>query len=95
MSDPRNGVSGPGPEGIHPTLRTGPLTTGPEGPPEDQARTKDHSWQERLQALVDEAVRKRQAKADQREQFARSRAHGLQQRHAAKLARNRRPPDKP
>jgi hypothetical protein len=88
MSDPRERVSGPGPEGIHPALRTGPLTTGPEGLPQDQPRTKDHEWEERLRAAIAETLALRARKAAMRAEFAERRRYGLGQRHAQKLARN-------
>ncbi|MEH1013059.1 hypothetical protein V6U90_08100 [Micromonospora sp. CPCC 206060] len=44
-------------------------------------------WEERLQAAVAESVRRRKARRDARAQFDAARAHGLQRRHAGKLAR--------
>ena len=98
MSSPEIRVSGPGPEGIHPTLRTGPLATGPQGPPEDQGRTKDHylytdeEWRRRLEAAIAETLRKRAAKRDERADHLERRRHGKAKLHAIKLARLRRPP---
>jgi hypothetical protein len=52
----------------------------------------EQEWLERLQRITDEAARKRMAKLMMREERKRARAYGLPIRHAAKLARNRRPP---
>lgn len=52
-------------------------------------------WQRRLESAVAEHVRKRTAKSKRRAELAERRAYGLMMRHAAKLSRNRRPPDKP
>lgn len=49
-------------------------------------------WQERLRDAVAETLRRRAAKAALRAERATARAYGLRARHAAKLARNRRPP---
>lgn len=47
----------------------------------------DGEFQERLRAATEASLARRQARSDQRRQFAERRAHGLQQRHQAKLAR--------
>lgn len=49
----------------------------------------DQEWQERLRRAVEETLRRRAAKVRQRQGHAQARAYGLQQRHAAKLARMR------
>lgn len=52
-------------------------------------------WDARLRAAVEETLRKREARRNERETFARRRNHGLKARHAAKLARNSPPAGRP
>lgn len=44
-------------------------------------------WEGRLRSAVEETVRKREAKREERRQFAEARQIGLQRRHAAKESR--------
>jgi uncharacterized protein YpuA (DUF1002 family) len=48
-------------------------------------------WQKRLESQMAAYVLKRTKRNKERAQMAERRAYGLMQRHAAKLARNRRP----
>ncbi|MET8150240.1 hypothetical protein ACIBSW_13115 [Actinoplanes sp. NPDC049668] len=52
-------------------------------------------WEARLRAAVEETLRKRAQRRDERAEFKRRRDYGLQQRHAAKLARQQNREDQP
>jgi hypothetical protein len=46
-------------------------------------------WEQRLRASVEETLRRRTARAQQRQDHAERRRYGLAQRHARKLNHNR------
>jgi len=63
----------------------------PSYPPGTMAAMKPtYDWQERLRERTDESLRRRAARAAEREAMRRRRAHGLVERNAARLARARR-----
>jgi hypothetical protein len=55
----------------------------------------DEEWRERLEQIVAQVNRKREAQRAQRTELSRRRWYGLRARHAAKLARNRHTRDAP
>ncbi|WP_250000801.1 hypothetical protein [Actinoplanes sp. M2I2] len=55
-----------------------------------QPRTEPQTWPERVHAAAEESERRRVARRAEREHHARRRAHGLIDRHAARLAEARR-----
>ncbi|WP_250035781.1 hypothetical protein [Paractinoplanes maris] len=57
---------------------------------EPQPRTEPQTWQERVHAAAVESARRRQTRDAERQEQARRRAHGLVDRHAARLAEVRR-----
>jgi hypothetical protein len=61
----------------------------PEWPSQrrEPSRYTDTEWAERLRAATEASLAHRQARRDQRRQFAERRAHGLDARHATKLSR--------
>jgi hypothetical protein len=59
------------------------------GAPSQPALYSNAEFQERLRAAVAETLRRCAARKAERQAFKKARDHGLTQRHAAKLARNR------